>query len=305
MEKLNTDVLIVGSGPAGMTAAIYAARAGLKTTILEKLGAGGQVMLTQDIENFPAFQKITGAELSMQMAEQVESLGVETIYDELISLDTKAMTATTHEYEIATKAVILATGARSRQIGAIGEEKFTGAGVHYCALCDGAFYRDKDVVVVGGGNSAVEEVLYLADIVRSVTVINAFPSFTAQQISIDKLNTIEKVKGIYHNATVTKITGDKKVASVEFVVDGDSPQTIEVSGVFIAIGRVPNTDMLNGVVDLSKDGYIVADSKLMTSAAGIFAAGDVIEKHIRQIITACSDGAIAATFAAEYIKNKM
>jgi thioredoxin reductase (NADPH) len=303
MDEKHCDLLIVGSGPAGMTAAIYASRAGLNTLILESTVAGGQILSTSEIDNFPGFISTSGPELAMKISEQVEKCGVETIYDEIVSLSFRAQRGISGAHKvicadttITAKAVIIATGASPRKIGCEGEEKFIGAGVHFCALCDGAFYKDKDVVVAGGGNSAVEEVLYLLPIVKSITVINAFPNFNAFATLVGRL---PKNLKVHHNTKITKILGGKKIEGIET----STGETINCSGIFVCIGRKPNTDFLGGVVNLTDGGYIAVNQKLETNVAGVYGAGDVCEKHVRQIVTACADGAIAATHAVEYINS--
>ena len=266
-----------------MTAAIYAKRSGLNAIILEKLGVGGQIMLTGEIENYPGFARTTGAELAMAMYEQVEGLGVETIYDEIQTFGQNIVTCI--ENEIAYKAMILCVGASPRKTGAEGEEELSGINVHYCAICDGAFYRDKDVVIIGGGNSAVEEAIYMRDIAKTVTIIT--DKFIAQQILMDQIKDIP-----YQTGKVKKMTKEN--------VTLDNGTVIKCDGIFVSIGRIPNTE----IFDLEKqNGYIITDEKMQTSAPGIYAAGDCIAKHVRQIITACSDGAIAATHAGEYIRT--
>lgn len=300
MEEVKCDLLIIGSGSAGMMAAVYAARAGLDTKLLESTGVGGQILSTNEIDNFPGFVTITGAELAMKMNEQVETCGVETIYDEIVSLSLTAdkKVITCNDVTITTKAVIIATGASPRKVGCDGEEKFIGGGIHFCALCDGAFYKGKDIVIVGGGNSAVEEALYMSPIAKNITIINIMSKFTAFVSLSDKLNELKNVQ-IMHNTAINKVLGDKKL---EGVVTSRN-KTIKCDGVFVAIGRKPNTAFLNGLVELVNGGYIAVSKKLETNIPGVYAAGDVCDKHVRQIVTACADGAIAATHAAEYIRG--
>ena len=298
MDEKHCDLIIIGSGPAGMTAAVYASRAGLRTLILESTGAGGQILSTSEIDNFPGFTQVSGAELAMKMSEQVETCGVETIYDEIVNteLQGKIKTITCNDTTIKAKAVIIATGASPRKIGCEGEEKFIGQGVHFCALCDGAFYKDRRLVIAGGGNSAVEEILYLLPIAKSITVVNAFPGFNAFPTLVGRL---PKDLKVCHNTKITEILGDKKLEGIKI----STGETIECDGVFIAIGRKPNTDFLTGVINLTDGGYITVNNKLETNIPGVFGAGDVCEKLVRQIVTACSDGAIAATHAAEYVRS--
>ena len=298
MESKKCDLLIIGAGPAGLTAAIYSARAGLSTIVLEKLGVGGQVMSTGDIENYPGFVKITGAELMTNMSEQVEKLGVEIVYDEIKHANFEKKVIECESTKISCQAIIISVGASPRKMGAENEEKFAGEGVHFCALCDGAFYKDKDIVVVGGGNSAVEEVIYMGDIAKSITVINVTPDFNAQAVLVEKMNSLPNLKAVHHRSSVLKILGEDKVTGIEIT----GGVKVECDGVFVAIGRSPNTKLLSGSLGITKGGYIKTNSKRETGIEGVYAAGDCVEKHVRQIVTACSDGAISATHAAEYIK---
>lgn len=300
MDKKECDLLIIGSGPAGMTASVYAARAGLNTLVLEIAGAGGQILSTSEIDNFPGFVTITGAELAMKMNEQVEHCGVETIYDEIasVSLGSEEKTVSCLNTIIKSKTVIIATGASPRKIECEGEEKFIGAGVHFCALCDGAFYKNKDIIIVGGGNSAVEEALYLSPIAKSIVMVNVMPQFTAFPYLVDRLTGLPNVT-VMHKTTLSKVIGEKKLNSIQI----NTGEVISCDGIFVAIGRKPNTAFLNDSVKLADGGYIVVNKKLETSISGVYAAGDVSEKFVRQVVTACSDGAIAATHAAEYIRS--
>jgi thioredoxin reductase (NADPH) len=286
----NTDVLILGAGPAGLTAGLYAVRAGAKTVIIESLAPGGSVNLTPDIENFPGFIKIGGAELGTKMLEQTESAGARVVYDEVEDIDFDKRTVKTAEATYKYNSLIIATGVSPRKLGLGNEEDFIGNGIHFCGLCDGQFYRGKDIVVVGGGNHAVEEVIYLSAIAKSVTIINNTDKFIAQEVLVNKIPAKAKV---YHSATVTEIIADKKITGVK-LKDGTK---IACDGIFVAIGRVPNTNLFKDKLDLSRDGYLVVNNEMRTSNASVFAAGDVVQKQIRQVITACADGAIAATFA--------
>ena len=302
MDKKNCDVLVVGGGPAGLTAALYAARAGFKTIVLEKMGAGGQIMLTPDIENFPGFLTVGGAELGAKMLEQAEHAGAEVIYDEIESLDLDKKIFYCTACEINCRSVIIATGAEPRKLDVDGEERLTGTGVHYCAICDGAFYKGKNVLVVGGGNSAVEEAIFMSEIAKNITLVNVTPDFNAQAVLVEKLNSL---KIPFHHETVVKnIIGKDKVTAAEICnVNTNKCQLLSVDAVFIAIGRVPSTMQFAGQIELTNNGYITVDKNLCTSVLGVYAAGDVIDKSVRQVVTACADGAIAATHAAEWLRT--
>ena len=307
----NFDVIIIGAGPAGLTAGLYSARAGLRTAVIERVAAGGAVNTTPDVENFPGFLKVAGYDLGKKMHEQAEKAGAEFIYDEIASVNLRSKTVRCLGGEFSAKALIIATGAGPRPLGCEGEDEFAGSGVHNCALCDGAFYKGKDVVVAGGGNAAVEEAIYLSAIAKSVTIVNMTENFNAQQVLVDKL---PKTVKIFHSHTVQKISGSSKVERIDIKCNSGvkcaekgktcaGVKTIPCDGIFVAIGRIPNTDLFKKQCDISKAGYIRVDGdSLETSVKGVFAAGDVIEKPVRQIVTACADGAIAATHAHQRIK---
>jgi len=303
MQTISYDLIIIGAGPAGLAAAVYAKRSGLKTVVIEKLVAGGQLNLTSSIENYPGFVEITGAELTDKMFKQAERLGVEFVFDEIVSVDLKTKTVTMYDAMYQGKAMVIACGAGPRKMGAKNEAKFMDNGVHYCALCDANFYKGKDVVMVGGGNSAVEDAIYLAAICSSVTIVNLTHDFNAQEVLVKSLKEQKNIAGIYHEHSVDEICGDKKP---EFVKIKDlvtkKIQEVKCAAVFVAIGRVPNIDLFHGDLNFGKGGYIVTDEKCATNVEGVYAAGDIREKHYRQIVTAVSDGAIAATAAAEYIR---
>ena len=282
MEK-NVDVLILGAGPAGLTCALYCARAGLSVAIVEKLAPGGQVLTTPFIHNIPGFIETTGAEFADILTQQAEKTGAEIIYDEDYS-------------NIKYKALVIATGASPRLTGAVNEEDFIGAGLHFCALCDGDFYRGKDVVVIGGGNSAVEEAIYLSKIAKSVTIVNITEAFNAQQVLVDEL----KVKDVYHCHKLAVVEKGKCV--IEDVKTGKQKE-LTADGIFVAVGRKPDSSQFADLVELTKHGYIVVDNKMQTKTPGVFAVGDVTDKHVRQIVTACADGAVASVSIAEYINR--
>ena len=307
------DILIIGGGPAGLTAGIYAARSEAKTVIIEQTICGGQVTQTLDVENMPGFLKIGGAELALEMTGQAENAGCEIFYEEIknIELGTQHSDFSVPVHKVVTedntfiaKSVIIATGAGPRRLTAKNQDNFHGRGIHYCGLCDGSFYKNKRVIVVGGGNSAVEEVLYLSNIAKEVTIVNVTPNFNAQAVLVERLKTVYNYKAAYHNHTVEEILSDESGVLTGILVKekGGKLTTLEADGVFVAIGRVPNTAFLKEQITLSEYGYIVADAKMRTNIDGVFAAGDVIDKQIRQIVTACSDGAMAATNAEAYVR---
>lgn len=292
------DIIIIGAGPAGLTAAIYARRGGKKTLVLEGKTYGGQIINTLDIENYPAEPKISGLELAKKMYTQAKDLGAEIEYEKVVEIvdngETKLVKTEEGEYE--TKAVIIATGTDYRRLGLENEEKLTGRGVSYCATCDGALFKDKEVAVAGGGNGALHEALYLADIVSKVYLIHRREELRGDEILVKKLEEKGNVEFIL-GSNVTKINGEEKLESIEI----NNERTIEVSCLFIAIGREPKNDFISAKKD--ENGYIEAGEDCKTSIDGIFVAGDTRTKSTRQIVTATSDGAIAATAAIKYLSG--
>ena len=300
------DTFILGGGPAGYTAALYAARAGLSTALLEKMSPGGQMGLTGEIENYPGFPDgIDGFTLGMNMEQAATRFGVETLYGEVTRVDfsDEIKKIFTQNETFEAKTVIIATGANPRVLGLPKEQEFTARGVHYCAHCDGGFYKGKTVVVVGGGNSAVQDALYLAGLCEKVILVHRRDTFRAEKIYQTALSTKENVtyclNRVLTDFTVEegKITG----AVVQNVTDGTT-ETLPCDGIFISIGRAPATEFLQGVLPLDKAGYIIADETTKTPISGVFAAGDLRTKPLRQIVTATADGATAAHFAAEYLE---
>lgn len=303
----NYDLIIIGSGPAGMTAGIYAKRSGLNTLIIEKNIIGGQASLTYEIKNYPGFETISGMELGMLMQQQAESLGCEFDYENVKEINLKEKTVVTDSDTYTAKAIILALGAAARHVGVDNEENLIGKGVAYCAMCDGAFFKDENVALIGGGNTAIEDAIYLSKICKSVTIVNNLPQFTCQQTLKDELNKIIEERNnitIYQNSIVNKINGEDRLNGVEILNTNTNETTLlDVTGMFVAIGRKPDTDIIKGQIDLDKFGYIIANEDMHTSVDGVFVAGDVRVKNLRQIITACADGAIAATEANTYISK--
>jgi thioredoxin reductase (NADPH) len=299
MEIKACDVAIIGGGPAGLTAGLYSARAGAKTVIIEQVATGGSVNLTSEISNFPAFIEISGQELGEKMREQTESAGAEILYDEIKSIDFASKTVY-GEFALNYKALIICTGASPKKLGCPREEEFIGTCVHFCGLCDGIFYKGKSVIVVGGGNHAIEEALHLSGIAKTVTIVNNTRGFNAQQVLVEKLG--NNVKVIQSHKVLSLIGGGKLTGiEIQNVLTGKK-RVLDCDGVFVAIGRVPNTALFKNYIRLSGENYIIVDEKLRTNIAGVYAAGDVTEKSVRQVITACADGAVSATAAAEYIK---
>ena len=310
MKKFKSDVAIIGGGPAGLTAAIYAVRAGLSVTVYDGNGLGGQMLLAHEIENYAGFTKISGIELADAMAAQAQGLGASFTYSPVTAVaPTKGgfSVSTDAETDIH-RALILATGTRRRKLSIPGEDEFIGRGVSYCAVCDGRFFSGKDVVVVGGGNTAVGDALYLSKICNCVTLVHRRDSFRADRILIERLNACENVKTVM-KARVEKIMGSLRVESVEIIRHGEnalpSPMVLPTDGVFVAVGSVPVLPSLEAFDNLARDagGYLVTDDRCRTSVPGLYVAGDVRAKALRQIATASADGAIAAVEVAEYLSS--
>ena len=300
------DVIIVGAGPSGMTASIYAARANMKVLLLDKLAPGGQIINTNEIQNYTGVGTINGAELAYKMYEHTQELNVEFDYRTVVKIEDhgeeKTVICEEDNMQYTTKTVILATGTKQRCLNLPTEEKFRGNGISWCAICDGAQYRDKDVVVIGGGNSAVEESIFLAGIVKSLTIVTMF-DLTADPIACDKLRAMDHVK-IYPYQDVLEFTGDDKLTGVRFKSTKTGEETtVPCDGVFEYIGLMPTTEYLKDTGLLNDYGYIKVNERMETAIPGVYAAGDCIVKNLRQVITACADGAIAAQEASHYVER--
>ncbi len=306
MENKIYDTIIIGGGPAGYTAALYAVRAGLDTLLLEKFAAGGQMTQTQQIDNYPGFHEgIDGFTLGSKMQQGAEQFGTQTIQTEALSVDLQAMprkiTSDTGDYYA--KTVIIATGADHKHLGIKDEEMLIGRGIAYCAACDGMFYRDKTVAVVGGGNSAAADALLLSKICRKVYVIHRRETLRAAKIYHESLMKTENMEFIW-NSQVEQFMYDQKLRGVLLKNKNGDSKEIKLDGLFISIGRSPETKLFKEQLMLDDLGYIAADETTKTNLPGVFAAGDVRTKAVRQIITAAADGAVAAHFAEEYLADK-
>ena len=305
--KTTYDTIIIGGGPAGYGAALYTARAGLSTLVVEKLSPGGQMALTDIIENYPGLPDgVDGFTLGMQMQAGAERFGAETHYGEVLSvaLAGEEKTVTTDGGTFTAPTVIIATGANPRKLGVAGEDSYLGRGLHYCAHCDGRFYKDKTVMVVGGGNSAASDALYLSRLCRRVILVHRRDTLRATKIYHEPLMGAENVEFLW-NSNVTGLIGDKRLTEVT-VTDARTGEVthVPVDGLFISVGRVPATELFANQLPLDPHGYIVAGETTETSLPGVFAAGDVRTKALRQVITAAADGAVAAHFAEEYLAKK-
>lgn len=300
------DMIIIGGGPAGYTAALYAARAGLDTLIIERMSIGGQMALTDIIDNYPGFDEgIDGFTLGMKMQAGAERFGSKTEYAEVteVALREEPKRIVTTSGEFFAKTVVIATGANPRELGIDGEESLVGRGLHYCAHCDGRFYKGKTVAVVGGGNSAAQDALYLSHLAKKVYLIHRRDSLRATKIYHDPLLKAENVEFIWDSAVKEHIVdGRIKGAVIENLKSGEQSE-LYFDGLFVSIGRRPATELFSEI-DKDESGYIVADENTKTNIDGVFAVGDVRTKALRQVVTAVGDGAVAAHFAEEYISLK-
>ena len=299
------DLVIVGAGPAGLSAAVYAARAGLKTIVFEGNAPGGQIINTPEVVNYPGIARISGAEFAMGLYTQATELGADIRFEEVISIEgdaAKGFSIRTNQSSEQARTVILATGARNRNLGLPNEERFTGRGVSYCATCDGAFYKGKTVAVAGGGNTALEDALYLAGLCEKVYLIHRREGFRAEEKLVELAKETANIE-LCIPYTIEGLEGEKTLSgvSIKNIEDG-SIRSLEIAGLFVAIGQIPRTDAFAGLVEL-EDGYVKAGEDTRTNVPGIFTAGDGRTKKVRQLTTAAADGAVAALAAHEFIKT--
>ncbi|MCI8472347.1 MAG: thioredoxin-disulfide reductase [Clostridiales bacterium] len=298
------DMIIIGGGPAGYTAAMYAARAGLDTLVVERMSPGGQMALTGEIDNYPGFDTgIDGFTLGMKMQKGAERFGAKTMYAEAVKVDfsEKLKAIETTSGILQAKTVVIAAGANPRRLGLPMEEELTGRGVHYCAHCDGRFYKDKTVLVVGGGNSAAADALYLSHLAAKVYIVHRRDSLRAERIYHAPLMDARNVEFIW-NSTVAELLADSRITGAKVQnLQTQEPGEIPCDGIFISIGREPATEFLKGGVAMDSAGYVVADESTQTNIEGVFAVGDIRTKVLRQIVTAVSDGAVCVHYAQEYL----
>ncbi|MCQ2505303.1 MAG: FAD-dependent oxidoreductase [Saccharofermentans sp.] len=300
-----TDIAIIGAGTAGLTAAIYARRAGMETIIFEAEAYGGQIINTPEIENYPGLMNISGYEFASRLYEQATSLGAKLEFDRIIAIEEKEDSSFclkgTYGTSIDCKAVIIATGAKSRPMDIEGEEQLVGKGISYCATCDGAFYKGKTVAVFGGGNTAVEDAIYLADICEKVYIVHRRNEFRAEKSLTDTLFTKDNVVRMTPYI-VSALKSDKRLTGIEVTNTADgSVKYIELDGLFVAIGQIPGNEEFKNLITL-KEGYVAAGEDCLTDHKGIFTAGDCRSKKVRQLTTAAADGATAALAACEYLR---
>ena len=300
------DIIIVGAGPSGMTAGIYASIARKKILILEKSVYGGQIVSADKIKNYPGFEEIDGYEYATKLYNQLKNFNPDIKFEEVLKIENfethKEVITNKNTYK--TKSIIIATGAKNRKLGLANEEKLIGKGVSYCSTCDGVFYKDKVVAITGGGNNAIDDALYLSDIVKKLYLIYRQKDFKIDSINLDKLKEKENVEFIL-NSNITNIIGDTKLESI-IVEDNDTniEKEIIVDGLFIAIGHVPVSSICKNLIETDKTGYIMAKEDCKTNINGIFASGDIRIKEVRQLTTACSDGTIAALNACKYLAKE-
>lgn len=300
------DIIIVGGGPAGITAGIYARRAGKTVLVIERSALGGQMTYSPKIENYPAYLSASGNELAEAMTDQLIGLGGEFEFDEVIAVrdDGEYKTVVAHETEFSARAVILANGVKHRMLGLEGEEELVGSGISFCAVCDGAFYRDRDVAVIGGGNSAMQEALLLSEGCRSVTIVQNLSDFTGEKRLAESLGAKNNVKTLFDTVVESFVAseGTFKGIRVRNTATGEGG-VIACDGVFVAIGLVPENGAFGSLVPLDERGYYKVGEDCTAPTSGIFVAGDCRSKKIRQITTAVADGAVAALAACSYIDN--
>ena len=301
----NYDLIIIGAGPAGLTAALYAGRSRLNTLLIEKMAIGGRILMSETIENYPGFPGgISSHDLMQRMEEQVRELGVEIISEQVQDIDCTERTVNFSGASVKAQAIIIASGARPRKLNIPGEDKYTGRGVSYCATCDGPFFKEKKIVIVGGGNAVAEEAIYLSRIVAEVNIIHRRADLRASAILQERLQLNKKINFIL-NSIVTQIKGEQKVEAVTIkdLLSGKESD-FDCAGVFIYIGYEPETTFLKSKLQMDESGFIEANENMVTSAPGIFACGDCRKKGLYQVVNACGDGAVAADSAYKFIANK-
>lgn len=304
MERKIFDIIILGGGPAGFSSAIYAARGAVSTAIVDINMLGGQPSNYLELENYPGFQLIGGYDLMEKFEEHADKFGVEKFpMQEITNIDLSKKKIYTKEYEFSAKSIIIATGAQPMKLGVKGENEFVGRGVSYCAVCDGAFYKDKIVAVVGGGNSAIEEAMYLTKFAKKVYVIHRRDKLRADKILQEKAFKNQKIEFIW-DSIVLEIQGESTVKSVVLKnLQTDKISELKIDGIFPYIGISPNTELFSGQLNQDKYGFIITDTTMATSVDGVYAIGDVRNTPLRQVVTAASDGAIGATYALRYIEQ--
>ena len=298
------DIVIIGAGPAGLTAAIYVQRAGKHAVVYEGKIFGGQIINSSEVANYPAIKAISGSEFATQLYNQAVELGAEIRFESVtgIKINKNKKTIQTPSVHVDAKAVIIATGASSRPLGVENESKFIGKGVSYCATCDGNFFKGKTVCVVGGGNTALEDAIYLSTLCKTVNVIHRNATFKGEQRLVDQLKTKKNVK-YYMEHNVTKLIGKTELQKIEITNKAGEKHTISTAGLFIAVGQIPSNSAFANVININEYGYAIAGEDCQTNIDGLFVAGDVRTKQVRQLTTACADGTVAGIAACNYINS--
>lgn len=299
------DIVIIGAGPAGLTAAIYALRANKSVLVLEKESFGGQITYSPKVENYPGFNEISGGELGEKLVDQALNLGAEIELDTVIAVKNpgsyKIVQCEHGEYQA--KSVIIAAGSHHRQLGLAREDEFTGNGVSYCALCDGAFYKDREIAVIGGGNTALQDAVLMADQCSKVTIIQNLGFCTGEERLLEILKGKKNVEFLY-NTVVEELEGDEQLSSIMLRdLEHDKAYRFKVDGIFVAIGQQPENKPFESLCQLDEQGFIIADESTFTTTPGVFAAGDCRTKKVRQVVTATGDGAVAAMNACRFVEN--
>ncbi len=295
------DIIIIGAGPSGMSAALYALRANKKVLLLEKECFGGQIINASNIENYPALSNVSGYDFATNLYNQIKSLGVILKYEEVLEVTDKKEVITRND-TYKGKNIIIATGLKKRKLNLENEDKLLGSGISYCATCDGNFYKNKNVAVVGGGNTALEDALYLSNIASKVYLIHRRDNFRGEKKLISEVKEKNNIELIL-NSNITKIIGEDKLNSIEITDNRNNISRLEIDGLFIAIGNIPDNNRFKNIIDLDENGYIIANTNLKTKTDNIYVAGDTRVKTLRQLVTATADGAIAATEITKEMEN--
>ena len=295
------DIIIIGAGPSGMSAALYALRANKKILLLEKECFGGQIINASNIENYPALSNVSGYDFATNLYNQIKSLGVILKYEEVLEVTGKKEVITRKD-TYKGKNIIIATGLKKRKLNLENEDKLLGSGISYCATCDGNFYKNKNVAVVGGGNTALEDALYLSNIASKVYLIHRRDNFRGEKKLISEVQEKNNIELIL-NSNITKIIGEDNLNSIEITDNRNNISRLEIDGLFIAIGNIPDNNRFKNIIDLDENGYIIANTNLKTKTDNIYVAGDTRAKTLRQLVTATADGAIAATEITKEMEN--
>lgn len=300
------DIIIIGAGPAGMTAAIYACQARKKVLLLEKEAFGGQILKADKVKNYPGYEEISGFDYSNKLYSQVKKLNPDIKFEEVLQIknNIKDKEVITLKGNYISKSIIIATGAESRKLGINNEDRLLGKGISYCATCDGMFFKNKIVAITGGGNNAIDEAIYLSNIVKKLYVIYRRKEFRIEATNLNELEEKDNVEFIM-DSNIIDIKGKEKLESITILNNTSKEESsLDINGLFIAIGHIPVSSICNNLIDLDEKGYIISDETCKTNIEGIFVAGDIRIKDIRQLTTACSDGTIAALQACKYLSNQ-